>query len=525
MSHGLVTDQRISRDQLLTYREQPVAVIGAASAEGVAVLRLLVALGFSRVTVHDQRDRDVLRKAFRTTHGAYSRVEQDAIWTELKPLLADGRFGSEYLAELSYAHLVVLPQGWYLDEENRAGIVAGVGPDAHVTSMVELYFALHRGPIAAITGTNGKSTTVGLAEHLLDIGGVAHRSAGNERSNRQFLPEIDEVPSGTWALLETSNRQLLQLERSPQVAAITALTPDHLQEHDGFAGYRDTKARLFVHQGAQDVAIANADDAAALEIAERSPAAGAGRLVRCGIGPQPAPSVTWLDGVLIAEGVPRAQDAAAPRGHGQAQVQVIATAADLRMPGAHNQRNAAVAVALALACGADPQRLAEGLRTYEGKALRLERLEEIDGVEVWSDLKSTTPEATVAALDALAENARVAAGGRVWLVAGGGDKGLDYAPLAAAMLARGVQAFAVPGSATDALEAALGALDGGARLLERVSGLEAALGRGFECAASGDIVIVSPAAAGFWTRELQGGSSLRSLVRRRAQVPKEALDR
>ncbi|MCW2972829.1 MAG: UDP-N-acetylmuramoyl-L-alanyl-D-glutamate synthetase, partial [Thermoleophilia bacterium] len=277
MSHGLVTDRRISRDQLLSYRERPVAVIGAASAEGVAVLRLLVTLGFSDVTVHDQRERDVLRKAFRTTHGAYSRVEQDAIWTELKPLLEGGRFGAaDYLGGLEEAALVVLPQGWYLTEANRAGIVAGVSAEARVTSMVELYFALHRGPIAAITGTNGKSTTVGLAEHLLEVGGVAHRSAGNERSNRQFLPEVDAVPSGTWALLETSNRQLLQLERSPQVAAITALTPDHLEEHDGFAGYRDTKARLFVHQGTQDVAIANADDAGALEVAERSPAAGAG---------------------------------------------------------------------------------------------------------------------------------------------------------------------------------------------------------------------------------------------------------
>ena len=521
MSHGLETDARISRDQLLHLKAEPVHVVGAASAEGVAVLRLLAALGFEDVTVHDMRERDVLRKAFRTTHGAYSRIEQDAIWTELKPTIARGRFGDEYLTGLEAARLVVLPQGWYLEEGNRARIVDAVPAEARITSMVGLYFALHRGPIAAITGTNGKSTTVGLAEHLLTTAGVEHRTAGNERSNRQFLPEIDALPAGIWALLEVSNRQLLQLDRSPQVAAITALTPDHLEEHGGFDGYRDTKARLFATQSTLDVAIANADDAGALEVAERSPAAGAGRLVRCGVGAQPAPSVTWLDGVLIADGVPDARDAAAPRTSA-----VIAVRDDLRMPGVHNERNAAVAVALALACGADPMRLAEGLRTYEGKALRLERLDDVAGVEVWSDLKSTTPEATVAALDALDPlDAAAGARRRIVLVAGGDDKGLDYGSLATAIAARDVRVYAVPGSATDALEQELSRVEGGAERFERVTGLDAALDRGFDSAATGDIVIVSPAAAGFWTRELQGGSSLRSLVRRRAGLLQEVADR
>ncbi|MCW2950087.1 MAG: UDP-N-acetylmuramoyl-L-alanyl-D-glutamate synthetase, partial [Thermoleophilia bacterium] len=455
---------------------------------------------------------------------AYSRVEQDAIWAELLPILECGRFGDAYLDGLSEAALVVLPQGWYLVADNRAGIVAGVAADAWVTSMVELYFALHPGPVAAITGTNGKSTTVGLTEHLLAAGGVAFRTAGNERSNRQFLPEVDSVPRGTWALLETSNRQLLQLDRSPQVAAITALTPDHLDEHGGYEGYRDTKARLFAQQGVGDVAIANADDREALAVAERSPAANAGRLVRCGIGPHAAPSVTWVDGLLIATDVPDARDATAPR----TQSYVVATADDLRMPGAHNQRNAAVAVAVALACGADVATLAEGLRTFEGKALRLQRLDIVGGVEVWSDLKATTPEATVAALDALAPAEAAKGTGsarrRVWLIVGGDDKGLDYGPLAESIASRGVQAFAVPGTATDALQHALEATGHGA-LLECVPDLHVALDRGFESAVSGDIVIVSPAAAGFWTRELQGNASLRSLVRRRAQVPEEAHDR
>lgn len=502
MSHGLVTDAPITRDALLAMHEQPVHVVGAASAEGVAVLRLLLALGFADVTVHDMRPRAELRRAFRTTHGAYSRAEQDEVWERLRPVLDRGRYADDYLEGMEAARLVVLGQGWYLVEANRERIVAAVPAQAHVTSMVDLYFALHRGPIAGITGTNGKSTTVALVEHLLRVASVRHRTAGNERSSRQFLPEVDQVEPGTWGLLEVSNRQLLQTSRSPQVAAITALTPDHLEEHGGLAGYEDTKARLFVNQRQGDIAIANADDARALAIAQRSPAAASDRLVRCGTGDHDSPSVLWREGVLIAEDVP-VHDGSDGRRRGPV---VIASDVDLQLPGSHNLRNAAVAVATALACGADPAMLAQGLRTFQGKALRLQHLEDVDGVAVWSDLKATTPEATVAALEALD-------GQRTVLVAGGDDKGLDYATLARSIVDRDVTVLAVPGSATDALEGAL--CDDGGRL-ERVPDLEAALDRAFDLAASGDCVIVSPAAAGFWTSQLQGGASLRSLVRRRA---------
>ncbi|MCW2921210.1 MAG: UDP-N-acetylmuramoyl-L-alanyl-D-glutamate synthetase [Thermoleophilia bacterium] len=510
MSHGLVTDAPITRDALLALRDQPVHIVGGASAEGIAVLRLLLAFEFTNVIVHDMRPREELRKAFRTTHGAFSRQEQDALWATLEPILDNGRYDGHYLDGIGAAALVVLGQGWYLVPQNRERIVASVPASARLTSMVDLYFALHRGPIAGITGTNGKSTTVALVEHLLRTAKVRHRTAGNERSSRQFLPEIDSVQAGTWGLLEISNRQLLQTSRSPQVAAITALTPDHLDEHGGLAGYEASKARLFAHQHAKDIAIANADDAQALRAASLSPAAAAGRLVRCGTGDHASPSVTWRDGVLIAQDVPT-QDGDGVRDG----TFVVATAGDLQLPGVHNRRNAAVAVAVALACGADSTSIAAGLRTFRGKALRLQQLEEVGGVSVWSDIKSTTPEATVAALDALS-------GRRVVLIAGGDDKGLDYGPLAQAIVTSGARTLAVPGSATDKLEREVARIDASTPdTFRRVDDLEQALDRAFELAASGDCVIVSPAAAGFWTSQLQGGTSLRSLVRKRATVSKE----
>lgn len=519
MSHGLETDRGITREQLLELRDAPVHVVGAASAEGVAVLRLLGRLGFTDLTVHDVRERAVLRTAFRTTHGAYDRREQDELWEALQPVLDRGRFGEQYLSGMAGAALVVLGQGWYLEDDNRRRLVEAVPAGARITGMSELYAALHRGPIAAVTGTNGKSTTVALVEHLLEAGGVEHRTSGNERSSCQFLPEVDELPDSTLALLEVSNRQLLQLSRSPHVAAITALTPDHLEEHGGLAGYREAKARLFTRQEPCDVAIANADDPLALAAAEQSPAAAAGRLVRCGTGAHEGPSVAWDGDELWAVDVPvhpRLWDLVVR--DPEPVHAPVASREDLRLPGEHNRRNAAVAVATALACGVPASAIAPALRSFAGKSLRLEQLDVVDGVEVWSDLKSTTPKSTIAALDALA-------GRSIRLIAGGDDKGLDYAPLAAAIVAARVRVLAVPGSATDALASELGRIPGGTASIELVDALATALDRAFGTAASGDVVIVSPAAAGFWTRQLQGGASLRSMVRRRARALQEVSER
>lgn len=506
-----VVCQPLSGDEVLALRDASWHVIGAATAEGVAVVLLLASLGMVDVTVHDSRPRSDLRRAFRTTHGALSRVEQDAVWEQLRPVLDRGRLGDDYLTGIDApaagaATAIVLGQGWYLDRSNRERVLAAIPPGAVVTSMTGLYLAFAPGPVVGVTGTNGKSTTVALADHLLTSAGVDHRTAGNERSNRQFLPGIESVPRGTISLLEVSNRQLMQVSSSPQVAAITSLTPDHLEEHGGFAGYTRVKQTIFRHQRPGDIAIANAGCERCLAAAACSPA----RQVRCGVdgddldaaGDGAAGTVAWrADGTLVARDVPLLDGTTLAGEH------AVATGDDLTLPGTHNRRNAAVAVAVALACGAPPASIAPALHSFAGKSLRLEHVEQIDGVDVYSDIKATTPEATIAALDALAPQ-------RTVLVAGGDDKGLDYTPLAEAIVANDAALVLVPGSATDRLAAALDALAPG-RAPAVVQTLDEALDAAFATAAAGDAVIVSPAAAGFWTRHLQGGSSLRRILRRR----------
>ena len=508
MSHGLVTDQFVSRDELIAMRSRTVHVIGAASAEGVAVMRLLVSLGFTSVVPHDMRERALLRKAFRTTHGAYTRQEQDAIWEQLAPLLDRGHFGDAYLTGISAGDVMSLGQGWYLEPGNRAQIVDAAREVSIILSMSSLYMALINGPVAGITGTNGKSTTTAFVEHCFDVAGTAVSVAGNERSSRQFLHELDSAAHDHWALLEVSNRQLLQLTVSPQVAAITALTPDHLEEHDGFAGYVAAKRRLFAHQHARDIAIACADDAEACAAASSGPAE---RVLACGTGEHVGPGVRWVDGMLTAIDVPVHDTAGGGIWSGN-----IAHRTDVQVRGEHNLRNLAVGAAVALACGIDPAHVGTAIATYVGKSLRMEHLATLDGVDIWSDVKATTPEATVAALDALFDSAADTQPRHVHLILGGEDKGLDYSLLARAIDRYNVTAWAVPGSATNAIIAARAHSDTATQLHE-VDHLEAALDAALARAAAGEAVIVSPAAAGFWTTQLQGGASLRTMIRRRSR--------
>jgi UDP-N-acetylmuramoylalanine--D-glutamate ligase len=144
--------------------------------------------------------------------------------------------------------------------------------------------------------------------------------------------------------------------------------------------------------------------------------------------------------------------------------------------------------------------------------LRLESIGEIDDIEIISDIKSTTPEATLAALDALS-------GRRIRLIAGGEDKGLDYSALADALARCDVEIWLISGSATDLLttELARHGVD-----WHPADDLAMALDQAIEGSTSGDAVIVSPAAAGFWTSQLEGKPTLRALVRQRQRSVEEA---
>jgi UDP-N-acetylmuramoylalanine--D-glutamate ligase len=316
-------------------------------------------------------------------------------------------------------------------------------------------------PIVAVTGTNGKSTTVRLLEAMLRAAGLRARAGGNVGDAALGLVgEPLDV-----AVLEVSSFQLETTESfRPRVAVLLNVTPDHLDRHGDLAGYLAAKARIFENQAGDDVAIVNADsalDALAARLATRVwrfSARGPVEHGACWDGEAVCLRLGGAPERLPLEGLPR--------------------------PSGPLRENLLAALLAVTALGAEPSKALAALAGFRPLPHRTEWVAERAGVTWVNDSKATNPGATA---PALALESRPV----VW-IAGGKDKGLDYAELAEARLS-GVRRALLIGEAAPRIAAVL------ANRVphETVGTLEAAVMRAAELARPGDVVLLSPACASF----------------------------
>jgi UDP-N-acetylmuramoylalanine--D-glutamate ligase len=327
---------------------------------------------------------------------------------------------------------------------------------------IELAYRALPIPIAAVTGTNGKSTTTCLLAALLGSAGLRAAAAGNlgEAALGLVGQPLDV------GVLEVSSFQLETIEAfRPTVALILNITPDHLDRHRDLRSYAAAKARILENQHAGDAAVINADDPLVGELASTAKA----RVFRFSRH-RPQERGAWLDGDAVM-----LRDGASERRIGLES---------LSIPGRHNRDNAAMALCATMALGADLALAAEALPAFRGLAHRSEFIAEIAGVRYINDSKATNPGAAASALDGL--------GSRVLWIAGGRDKGLDFAPLADAATAC-VRTALLIGEASEALDASLP----GSIAREHCGTLARAVERAAALAERGDVVLLAPACASF----------------------------
>ncbi len=316
--------------------------------------------------------------------------------------------------------------------------------------------------VVAITGTNGKTTVTSLCGELCAAAGRRVFIGGNIG-----VPLLDYLLGPRQAevlVLELSSFQLeLAGDFRPRVAVLLNLTPDHLDRHHDMAGYAAAKQQIFVRQGAGDTAILNDDDplvaATALPNGVR----------RLGFGCGPT-SAARLDGSrvrLVRDGGEEVYDLSGTR-----------------LASSVNVANAAAALLAARCLGCEPEVLRPALAAYVPQPHRLESVARIDGVNYVNDSKATNIGATCAALEAMT--------GPVLLIAGGRDKGGDYALMAPVVQAR-VRRLYLLGEAAAAMAAALGHLVP----CELVTSLPQAVQRAAEFARPGETVLLAPACASF----------------------------
>jgi UDP-N-acetylmuramoylalanine--D-glutamate ligase len=312
--------------------------------------------------------------------------------------------------------------------------------------------------VAAVTGTNGKTTAVDMLHRMLDTAGVPHAVAGN--SWRALTGCLDEVSSAGLLVLEVSSFQLHYLRRPGfEVAALLNARADHLNWHASFEEYVRDKLRIFDGQGPEDLALVSAGDrvgrGAAGELASRVLVIGGG-------------DTAARDGELFLRG------------------SKIADGAELRFAGTHNLDNALFAAAMAEELGVALEDIRTALLGYRLKPHRVEVVAEKAGVSYVDDSKATNPAAVAAALSSFERP--------VVLILGGSEKETDFAEILPHL--DGCRAVVCQGEAGPAIfECLKGA--GWGDILRLVAKLEEAVVEAAALARAGDVVLLSPGCASF----------------------------
>lgn len=312
--------------------------------------------------------------------------------------------------------------------------------------------------VAAVTGTNGKTTVADMTRRILEASGVEHVVAGNSWS--ALTGRLEEVRRAGRLVLEVSSFQLHYMtEPGFGAAALLNVRPDHMNWHDSFEEYARDKLRVFEGQVAGDLALLSARDPVCVEAAESL----AAETVLVGAGD----TRTEADGLYL-------------------QGRRVASSSEIWFAGRHNRENAIFAAALALSLGADETGVGRGLAEYRLKAHRMEVVGERRGVLYVDDSKATNPAAVAAALAGLDRP--------VVLLLGGSEKDTDFSEVAAQL--GGCRAVVCYGEAGGRIADFLSGEAPAAEVV-RAAGLEEAVREAESRARDGDVVLLSPGCASF----------------------------
>ena len=396
---------------------------------------------------------------------------------------------------------------------------------AQIEMEMTLFFRLCPGPILGITGTRGKTTTTLLAGEILTAQFPDTVVAGNLRVSA--VEQLPRITPSTPVVLELSSWQLEGLGEaglSPQYACVTNLSPDHLDRYGSMEEYGEAKKQIFLHQRPErgDVVVLNADDPIVSRWADD--AARSRHTAWFSTRLRNRVETLYLTSLRHSEATGHLADG---RTLGTAwwdgetlrwNDELICEQRDLQIFGEHNRANVAAAVALAKVYrpAVGNQAILQAVRSFRGAPDRLEFVREIGGVRFINDTTATAPAATIAALKTI--------DAPVLLIAGGADKRLDFGPMVEA-IAEGVReqernregrsvkgVLLLAGTATPRLAAALEAAN--VHPIGPFDSLEAAVGRAYELAQPGDVVLLSPGCASFgmFVNEFDRGERFRQTV-------------
>jgi UDP-N-acetylmuramoylalanine--D-glutamate ligase len=448
-----------------------VTVIGLG-IEGVDTARYAATHG-GRVRVLDSKSRDALA----------ARLQQ------LEGLPIDHALGTpQRIEDIADSDLVFVSQSVPL---TAPALVEARKRGIELSSMTRYFLEHCPGPTIGITGSSGKTTTTSLVAAMLAADRRSYRVGGNIGTG--LLGLLDGIDERTWTVMEVSHTQLQLTDRSPHIAAVLNITPNHLDQFSWDA-YVALKQNLVRYQTADDIVVLNLDD----------------ELFEATRGLTPATCWCFTSGESVDGDGAFVRDRALFVQRGAVEEMVVPIH-DIPLRGEHNVANVLAATAIAAAAGVATEHIAEAIRNFKAVPHRLEVVGEVDGVRYVNDSIATTPERTLAGIRSFHDP--------LVLLLGGKDKDLPKDELAQEALQRcsGIVFFGADGALLE------GAVEANAPYVApedrpqtvRVATLAEAVQHAREMSEPGGVVLLSPACTSFdaYANFEERGDEFRRLVR------------
>ena len=423
----------------------------------------IVLLGFGR---EGQSSYSLLRKVFPDKHLSIADSNESV---RENPLITDD------------VHLTVITGPGYLEQLAGFDVIfrsPGIPvwnlflPREKITSQTELFLECYSSQVIGITGTKGKSTTSSLVYHILKTAGRDVLLAGN--IGNPVFHFIDLITPETRIVFELSSHQLEYIRVAPHIAVLLNLFQEHLDAYSSYEDYQAAKSNITRHQVQDDYLVFNQDDQ--LVTHQVKPYEQLRKNYPYSVEHCPQPGGFIRDGwVCFSDG-----DAIKP---------VWEIHQDRFLRGEHNLKNILAAAIVAMICGIETEMIEDGIATFKGLDHRLEYVGEFGKIHFYNDSIATIPEACMEAVKAI-PNVDT-------LIAGGFDRGIDYAGLAGFLSRSSVRNFILVGAAGKRIMEHLSAMDHTGKKLFYINRFDDFKDIAFRETRAGYACLLSPAAASY----------------------------
>ncbi len=377
--------------------------------------------------------------------------------------------GEEYLKGLKGFDIIFRTPGMRYDLPELA---AERERGAEITSEMEVFFDLCPAQIFAVTGSDGKTTTTTLIYTMLKEEGYNCWLGGN--IGMPLLSRVEDIKPADKVVLELSSFQLHTMKKSPNIAVVTNLSPNHLDVHKSMEEYVDAKCNIFRHQSKGDKLILNYDNELTRNFAEKAK----GDVIFFSRTGNIQEGCTVRNGMLVLQKGGKTTEAVKQD--------------EIRIPGVHNIENYLAAIA-AVGEYVSPETIKKVAKTFSGVEHRIELVRELKGIKFYNSSIDSSPNRTNAALRVFNQ--------KVILIAGGKDKGIPYDEIGEPIIEKVKLLILIGATAAkieQAVKAAAQRIGKGADLpIIRCSTYEEVVNKAYENASDGDIVILSPASTSF----------------------------